>query len=187
MPQQRRNFGAKGSGPDVATAPPYEWKAAPSAHGGTGGRSGTQRGVVGVVQRVVVGRVGVEIVLRVVLVHVGFVHGHAGVGLADLFGIHVDLVDRFVLDVVIAQVGVQIGQDQAVAGAVARRLQDFGALALVIAFLVIAVVARPVALHLMSTHRISPGLPGSNGGDAGRVPSGGTEQAEALGDRDDQQ
>src|SRR3546814_8462025 len=43
--------------------------------------------------------------------------------------------------VVIAEIGIEIDHDRAVARAGARRLQNFGALALVIAFLVIAVVA----------------------------------------------
>ena len=78
----------------------------------------------------------------VVLVGIVLVHRDGGVLLADLVILHVEVVDILLLGVA-AQVGVEIGQEVAVARPVARRLQDLGALALVIAFLIIAVVVRP--------------------------------------------
>src|SRR5690606_6791729 len=58
--------------------------------------------------------------------------------------------------VVIAEIGIEIDQDGAVARASACGLEDFSALALVIAVLIVTIVARAVPGNLKTAHRPSP-------------------------------
>jgi hypothetical protein len=79
----------------------------------------------------------VEFVLDLILVDVVLVHIGGVVFLAYFVVGHFDVI----IVGLVAEVGIEIGQDGAVARSVARRLENFGALTFVIAFFIISVVA----------------------------------------------
>src|SRR3569623_250488 len=111
-----------------------------------------ERVVVGGAELVILDSVIVEAVLHLILVDILVVLVGIVVLLADLPIFHVEIV----VFGIVAEIGLEVGDQGAVGRAVARGFEDFGALAFVIALLVIAVVARSQSRHLISAHAPSP-------------------------------